>query len=373
MKKLTFLVLHLGTGGIETATLNTCNALCDKYDIEVISFYKLTDDISNKFNSKIKITYLYDGGPNRNEFKAALKNHQYIGLIKEGIKATNILYKKKSLMIKAIKQINNGVIVSTRMEFNVLLSKYGHKNVLKIGQEHQYHNNDQKYINNIKNKYKNLDYLFALTTTLKKDYEEFLKGTKVKVVVMPNMLEQLSPKKAPLDSDMIISVGRFHEVKRFPLLLDVFSKLNNNVKLVLVGDGEQKAVIEDKINKLKLQDRVILTGMLDHDRVNEWFLKSSLFVMTSKSEGLPMVLLEAMNMGLPCIAFKTPNGISDIIENDYNGYIIDNDNIDAMVSKINDLLSDKINLRQMGENAKKTCKKFSQEEIVKKWVQLIGE
>ncbi len=373
MKKLTFLVLHLGTGGIEYSTLNTCNALCNMYDIEIISFYKLKNNISDKFNDKIKITYLYDGEPNRKEFKEALKKHNPLKLSKEAILALNILSKKKNLVIKAIKNINSGIIISTRMEFNILLSKYGHKDVLKIAQEHQYHNNDQKYINNIKNKYQNLDYLLALTVTLKKDYEEFLKGTNVKVVLIPNMLDSLSDEKSLLDSNNIISVGRFHEVKRFPLLLDVISKLDTNIKLVLVGDGDQRKIIEEKIKQLNLDQRVILTGMLDHNHINEWFSKSSLFVMTSKSEGLPMVLLEAMNYGLPCIAFRTPNGVSDIINNDDNGYIIDNDNVDEMVKKINDLLDNKTKLIDMGENAKKTCIRFSKEEIVKKWVTIIGK
>ena len=57
MKKITFLVLHLGYGGIETSTINTANSLCDKYDIEIMSFYNLDNNQANKLNSKIRVKW----------------------------------------------------------------------------------------------------------------------------------------------------------------------------------------------------------------------------------------------------------------------------------------------------------------------------
>ena len=96
------------------------------------------------------------------------------------------------MVARRIKKIKEGAIVSTRVEFNVLLSKYGNLNVLKIAQEHCYHNSNNKYINKIVNKYNNIDYLCALSSTLYNDYKKFLKYNKhTKVVLLPNMLYTL--------------------------------------------------------------------------------------------------------------------------------------------------------------------------------------
>lgn len=375
MHNLIFLVLHLGKGGIETSTINTCNSLVKNYNIKIISFYKVKDNRSYELNKNINVEYILNYGPNKEEFKMALKNRNVFSILKEGIKSAKILINKKIKIIKSIRNIKNGVIVSTRMEFNILLSKYGRKGVLKIAQEHQYHNNDLKYINNIKNKYRKLDYLLALTPTLKKDYEKFLFGSKVKVVTIPNMINNISECTSNFDNNNLITVGRFHEVKRYPLLVEIFSKINNASKLFLIGDengdAKDKKNIISKIEELNLEKKVIMPGFLDIKEIEKYLKKSSIFLMTSYTEGLPMVLLEAMNIGVPCIAFETKSGVSDIIKDGYNGYVIKDNNVDEYVKKVSYLLKNKNLLKKMSINAKKTVLEYSEENVSKLWIDII--
>ena len=79
--KISFLLLHLGYGGIESATINTANSLCDDYDIEIMSFYKLSKTQANKLNDKIKVKYLYNDGPNKEEFLDAFHNHKIFNIL----------------------------------------------------------------------------------------------------------------------------------------------------------------------------------------------------------------------------------------------------------------------------------------------------
>ncbi len=371
MQKIYFLLLHLGFGGIETSTINTCNALCDSFDIELIVFYKIDFDLREKLDKRIKVKYLYNGKPNKEEFRNAIKNKKVIKIFKEGIKATSIIYKKKKLMINEIKSIKSGIIVSTRMEFSILLSKYGNKKVIKIAQEHQHHNNNRKYINVIKNKYVNLNYLFSLTSSLEKDYIRILKNRSVKVFLVPNMILESKNEVSKLNSKTIISVGRFNKIKRINLLLEVLKRTENDIKLILVGDGEEKEKIIKQIKKSGLEKRVKLTGMLYKEEVEKQLIKSSIFILTSRSEGLPMVILEAMDKGLPCIAFETKSGVSDIIINNKNGYIIKNDNIEEMAKKIDELINNKALLKKFSIEAKKTVKNFSVNNIKKKWINIL--
>ena len=209
MKKITFLVLHLGYGGVESATINSANALCKKYEVEIISFYKLLNNQENNINKNVKIKYLYNGETNRKEFMQCLKKHKVFKAFKEGVKALSILRKKKKFIINELKKCDSFAIVSTRMEFSTLLSKYGKNNTIKIAQEHHHHNNNKKYIKTLSKKYYNIDYLFALTEGLKQDYMKFLEKNKhTKVIVVPNMLASFPDKKSDLKKHNLITVSR---------------------------------------------------------------------------------------------------------------------------------------------------------------------
>lgn len=372
--KISFLLLHLGYGGIESSTINTANSLCDKYDIEIMSFYKLDKNQASKLNDKVKIKYLYDGAPNKEEFTNAIHKRKFIKTLKEGIKASDILIKKKIKVIKYIINCDAKYIISTRWEFSVLLSRYGNNYSVKIAQEHHYHNNNNKYINVIKHKYNNIDYLFALTKTLEKDYKDFLKGNNdhTKVILMPNMLYEIPNKESKLKDKNIITVSRLDEGKRNDDIIKAFSKLKeNDWKLYIIGDGKEYNNLNKLIEESKLEYRVILTGYKNKEEIEKYMLESSLFLMASISEGLPMVLLEAMSYGVPCIAYHTDSGTDDIIKNNKNGYIINNRNEKEYINKIEQVIKDEKLRTKLGKEAKNTAYEFSKEKITEKWLKIL--
>lgn len=371
--KLTFLLLHLGYGGIESSTINTANALCDKYEIELISFYSLSKNQVNKIDKRIKVKYLYNGSPNREEFVASIKEHKYIKTLKEGFKAVNILIKKRYLVIDAIIKSDSKYLVSTRWDFSILLSRYGSKSVIKIAQEHHYHNNDKKYLNILKHKYNNIDYLFALTQTLKDDYEKLLVNNKhTKVILVPNMLYNIPNVTSNLEEKNIITVSRLDYGKKNDDIIKAFSKIDNNDwKLYIIGDGLEFNNLTNLVSELNLKDRVILTGYKDKKEIEKYMLKSSIFLMASLTEGLPMVLLEAMSYGIPCIAYETASGVSDIIKNRENGYVIKDRDESLYIKKINKLIEDDSLRKNMGVVAKDTVNNFSKEEIKKIWLNIL--
>lgn len=368
-KKITFLLLHLGYGGIETSTINTANALSENYEVELISFYNLPESQEQYLDSKINVKYLYNGGPNKLQFKEAVKKKNITKILLEGFKALDILAKKKYLIMKEIINSDSFAIISTRYDFSVLLNKYGNRNTIKIAQEHHHHNSNKKYINILKNKYKNIDYLLALTSSLKNDYEIFLKNNKhTKILVIPNILNDTSHDISNLESKNIISIGRLHEGKRINELITIFSKLDDtDAKLYIIGNGDEFDNLKNQISNLNLENRIIMTGYLNKNEQEKYLLESSVFTMTSISEGLPMVLLEAMSFGIPCIAYKTDAGISDIISNNENGFIIENRNETEYINKLNLLLKDVTLRKNLGKNCIKTCTKYHKDEIIKLW------
>lgn len=373
IQNVNFLVLHLNYGGIESSTVNNANALSEDYKVKIISFYHFKDDLSKKLNKGIEVEYLYEGVPNKEEFLNYLHTKHFIKAFKEGIKSFSILRKKKTLVAKRIRKIKEGAIVSTRVEFNTLLSKYGNPNVLKIAQEHCYHNNNRKYINQIANKYHNIDYLCALTTTLYDDYQKFLKyNNHTKVVLLPNMLYTLPNKQSKLDKNNFITIGRLVTGKKVDEIITNFSKLGNKKsQLFVVGSGDEETNLKALISDLKLEKQVKMLGYLDHQQMEKYLLNSSCFLMASVTEGLPMVLLEAMSYGIPCIVYKTASGTGDIVNDGINGYIIDNRDAELYVKDMKQIIEDKALRNKMGENAITTSKKFYKTEILKIWKKIL--
>ena len=194
----------------------------------------------------------------------------------------------------------------------------------------------------MKHKYNNIDYLLALTKTLEEDYHHFLKHNHhTKIVLMPNMLESIPTKKSTLEEKEIITMSRLDYGKKNDDIIKAFAKTNyQNWHLSILGDGSEYENLSSLIKELHLENNVSLEGYIPKEKLEKYLLNSSIFLMASLTEGLPMVLLEAMSYGLPCIAYETASGVNDIIDNGKNGYVIKERNEELYVKKLQSLMDD---------------------------------
>lgn len=372
MKKITILALHLGYGGIEKCISTLANTLCKNYQVNVISTYKLYEKPGFSMDDRVKITYLIpDLSPSKNEFIDSVKHLKFIKGFQLGITNLKVLYLKKKKMIEAIKNCDSDVIISTRDIHNEWLGKYGNPNILKIGWEHNYHNNDKKYINKIIKSVSKLDY-FVLVS---KELEEFYRQkVNCKTVYIPNTLDYYPKKVSDLEEKRIISVGRLSEEKGYLDLIDVFSLVHQvypDWKLDIIGDGNQKESIQKKIEKYGLNDFVILHGFQNKEYINQLLQKSSVYVMCSYTESFGIVLLEAFSFGIPCVAFDSAKGATEIISNNWDGYLIKDRNKEIMAKKVCELISNPNRRIIMGANGIKKANQYSMDEIRKYWIQII--
>lgn len=372
MKKIKILMLHLNHGGVEKQTITMANALATKYNIEIVSFYKINEKPAYEINPKIKIKYLYNGGPNKEEFKKALNSKKLKNILKEGLKATKILYLKKNLIKKEILLDNADIFFSTRTEYGSLLSKYGNKSKLKLTQEHNFIDEDN-YRRGITKNYKNLDYVVVISKYHEEMYNKWFKKTNVKIARIPNILNTFPKQSSNLNNNTIIAVGRLNPIKDFISLVEIMKeaiKENPNLKLYLLGDGEEKNKIESEIKKQNLEGNIIMPGYVSAAEVEEYMLKSDIYVMTSFKECFPMVLLEAGSCGIPQISFDILTGPKEIIEDGKTGFLIPNRDKTLMAKKINNLLKDDKRLNKFSQNAKEKSKNYKSEVIMKDWIKL---
>lgn len=374
MKKLVILMLHLRHGGIEKQTITLANSLCNDYDVEIISTYSMQADPAYPISPNVSIRYLIDGKPNREEFQAAMKSKNPFRILQEGVRAMRILRQKKRRMIKAIKALQCDYVLSTRIEFAQMLSKYAPKGVVTLTQEHL-HNDDPAYVNRARKAFRNLDYLVVLCPGAKENFIRWMEGNpKIKIVEIPNMLAQIPDKTANLCGHRLIAAGRLHPVKNFETLIDVFHRVVEAIPdatLTIVGGGEEYDRLQKQVETLQLQSSVTVTGMVDAGQVEQYMLESDLYVMTSHTECFPMVLLEASGVGLPLIAFDVPVGPKAIIHSGENGYLIEYPCKDAMAETIIQLLQDCDKLAAWGAASKKLAYQYLPEQIVPLWREIL--
>ena len=123
MKKVSILGLHLGIGGVENAIVSLANALSDNFDVSIVVSYKVIDKPIFNINKKVRVIYLSNYKPNREELKKSLKDKNIVGVIKEAFKSIKILYSRKNLIKKYIKGSNDDIIISTKIQYNRNLGK----------------------------------------------------------------------------------------------------------------------------------------------------------------------------------------------------------------------------------------------------------
>lgn len=375
-KKIYITSLHLMHGGVEMAITAMANALVKRgYPVEILCTYNLGTP-AYALDERVTVSYLTDVHPNRDEFKQAIKQKDFPGIVREGMYAIRVLRLKKQVLKEQFQKIQEGIVISTRNEDSVLLSKYGQKNVLKIAQLHHDHCFDKKMLGDFKKRYQNIDVFALLTEQLRQEVSQMMgNNLHTKCVAMPNFL----PAGTQMDEQITkenqaVAVGRLDPVKGFLRLIRLWEPVHEQTGTVLkiIGGGNQQGELEAEIQKLGLQEAVILTGPMDHDAVLSEMKKSVFYAMTSVTEGFPFVLLEAMSQGLPAIAYDVRVGPRAIIEDGKNGYLIAPEDEAAFVEKAKCLITDRVLQAQLSGHALERSADFSEEKIMDRWEQIFG-
>lgn len=374
MKNIVILSLHLGTGGIENAISSLSNILCEKYNVKIISTYKLQEKPAFYLDKRVKIEYLINDKPNKDELIKAIRKLSIFKIIKEAIKSIKLLILKKYCMINAIKKINADIVISTRDIHNKWLGKYGDKEIIKIAQEHNHHNNKKKYINKIIKSLKNIDYFMPTSNELAEFYKQKLKAEKTKVEFIRNSISYYPNQTSNLESKNIISVGRLSPEKGYLDLIEVYIKVAKKYpdwKLKIIGDGIQKEELENKIKNNNMEKLIELPGFKNKIELEKIELDASIYVMTSFTESFGLVLVEAESYGLPIVVFDSAQGAHEIVQDGKNGYFIKNRNKDEMANKIIELIESKELRKKMGEEGRKLSTQYKKEEVAKIWYNFI--
>lgn len=209
-----------------------------------------------------------------------------------------------------------------------------------------------------------------------RNFYETKADVKIDCCVIPNAVKKdfLDPYEGPRNN-IIVSVGRFNEQKNFQLLIKAFSIVTKELpeyKLVIYGTGPTQSKCIELAEKLRISDKIVFAGFTNN--IKEKIRKSALFVLPSDYEGIPNALMEAMALGIPCVATDCRGGGAKLlIGNNKNGIIVSPNSPGEMATAMQDVLTNKTLSRQLSQNGAIYMKEFHPNVIYKMWGKYIDK
>ena len=177
--------------------------------------------------------------------------------------------------------------------------------------------------------------------------------------------------KNECNSKIAVAIGRLTAIKGFDKILDIWKEIENkdsNWELYIIGSGEDKEKLLNQKEDLKLKKVIFVENTKN---IKEYYEKASLYLMTSRFEGLPMTLIEAQSFGLPIISYNIKTGPKDIVNNNEDGYLIENDNKELFTEKFLEISADRKKIQEFSERAYKNSKRFKLDNIIEKWKKIL--
>ncbi len=356
---IVYLIENIDTvGGIQNGLSIRVNELVKKYNhkITIVCTNHNTKVPAYNFDQSIEIIFL----------EKLISRSSLIGRL--------ILQWKQSKMI--IKSLKPDVVITVKYTMHNVFFKFLNSNVKFVSELRETKENyDQHKSKAIKSRFyiclrdfilKRQDLLIVLTEADKRKWG----FNNIKVIKNTKTFE--SDTVSSLNNKVALAVGRLEKVKRFDLLIEIWQSVVKKApdwQLKICGKGSEYKYLDSLINKYKLRKSVIITNHFVD--VKKELLNSSLLLMTSKFESFGNVLVEAKICGVPAIAFDVPNGPSEIIENEEDGYLINDGNTEEMLKRVLQLINNESKRKQMGKHSKLNEEKFDVVTIIKNYNEIL--
>ncbi|RED48452.1 glycosyltransferase [Seonamhaeicola aphaedonensis] len=356
-RKVCLIVDCLSGGGAERIAALLSIKLTDlNYDVSIIS---IRNEISYEFNG-----ILYNLGINEPKFKI--------------LKQVSKFFDFK----KVYKDINADVYIDFRMRNRVLMEWLFHVFVFDVKKMimaiHSYnifyHMPKHKFF------YKEYNSSVAIVGVSKhickclEQVYEFKNLVNISNFYSRDILNmKYSDGYVDIDKEFVLAVGRLdNEIKQFDKLILAYKNsilINKSISLIIIGEGKDRPVLENLILRNNLEDYVKLLGFKDN--VYSYMKAAKFLLLSSKVEGFPNVILESLVFGTPVISFNCKSGPSEMIQNGVNGILVEDQNFEAFTQAMNKMISDKGYYENCKSNTLSSVKKFSEKNVMDKWINLI--
>jgi glycosyltransferase involved in cell wall biosynthesis len=372
------LVSAWGMGGTIRTVLNLAGHLARQYEVEIISVFR-TRDVSffGSFPPGVKVTALDDKRPEK--VPRGLR-----GLLRTAMRA------RSSVLLhpidRAADQFNlwvdvqlarrlhrgAGFLITTRPGLNLLAAELSPPGYILVGQEHMHLSSHAKKLRTAMPKqYPKLDALAVLTERDRDAYQRMLDG-KARVALIPNTVREMGGPKADLSARTILAAGRVTPQKGFDLLIRAFGQVapdHPDWHLRILGRGQQLEDLERLVDEHGIRSQVTLDP--PSEDLGGEMSRASIYALSSRFEGFPLVLVEAMSKGMAVVAFDCPTGPADAIDDHRNGILVPPRDVDAYAAGLREMMDDEELRRRCGAAAVETARRYGMERIGPQWDALL--
>jgi glycosyltransferase involved in cell wall biosynthesis len=369
-----------GMGGTTRSVINQANALCADHDVEIASMYRPRRTPRLAIDARVRLVPLTAGGEPRTPPSRLSR------LANQALRFPNPLPHRHDppfrrwrpaaefRLMRYFWAADDGILVTTRPGLNLLAARTAPRRLIRVAQDHMNLASYRPALRHaIVQAYRRLDALVVLTEQDLAAYQRALEGAATRVECIPNGVP--APRLAPsaLNAKVLIAAGRLEPQKGFDLLLDAFHTVaakHPDWQLWIFGAGTQRDQLATQIEDLHLIGRAHLKGLVD--RFDEQLAAASMFVLSSRFEGLPMVILEAITAGLPVVAFDCPTGPAEVITHGQSGLLVPAQDVPGLAAAICQLIEDPTKRHAMGATALEESKRFSSGAVAQRWETLFS-
>lgn len=359
-KKITLIHYNMVFGGVEKVLLNLLKNLDrEKFQIRLILFEK-EGELLKEIPENVELIFLSK--------KDESEKNSIANKIIKNIK--NIISYSKQLK-NIINEKNEILLILNIRYFIINLSVLNLKNK-KIGWFHSTINSDTQ-TSLIKLNYrlfKQYDIIYNVSKEGKDDFDKALSNLKNKDRVLYNSFDvnKIVEKSFETlnENNYIVTVGRLvNSHKGFDILIDAIKKLkdeNINVKLIIIGDGPDRNILENQIKESSFEKNIIIKGF--DENPYKWMRKSNAFILSSNYEGFGLVLVEALACETPIVSTDCKCGPSEILNNGEYGVLVPVGDSEALKEGIKKVLLNETLRKELKEKSLKRALDFSNEKII---------
>jgi glycosyltransferase involved in cell wall biosynthesis len=374
--KVTILLLHAyGMGGTIRATFNLAARLAHDYEVEILSVQRRRNEPCFPFPPGVTVTTADDRRAGAAPFPARLLRRFRSRLMHPSDRmARNATLWTDLTLLRRLWRVRSGVLMGTRPALNMLVPEAAHPGLALVAAEHTtFRAYRDPHVRSIRARYPQLDAVVVLTEREQRRFDRVLKGS-TRVVTIPNAVAEPTGPPAPLERPVVLAAGRLMRVKGFDRLVRAFAQVaraHPEWRLRICGGGDERAALLAQIDELGAAGSIELVGRVgDLEREMQ---DASMFVLSSRAEGLPLVMLEAMGKGLPVVSFDCPTGPRNVISDGVDGVLVKNGDVDALAQAIIALIEDDDRRRRLAAAGRETARLYGMENIGRKWEALMAE
>jgi len=200
-------------------------------------------------------------------------------------------------------------------------------------------------------------------------------GLRKKAVVIPNpCVISTGARKDAGDGSRLVAVGRLDRQKGFDLLLAAFAQVaarNDRATLTIFGEGAERSALEKQARKLGIAERVRLPGITRSP--GEWLEAGDVFVLSSRFEGFPNVLVEALAAGFAVVAFDCPWGPSSIVSHEKDGLLVPAEDVGALAQAMHRVIADADLRHALAAAAPQAASRFELSNVLGQWAEVFKQ